>query len=487
MMTILWRALVVTHRYLGVAVGVLMLGWFLSGIVMMYVAYPELSEKERVLALPPIAWQACCAFDALKFAGDQPVLNAELEKAAGVPVLVVRPEGQPPIAENVSGDGSPLAMNAAMARASALAVAARIAGPGAHVTAMQMIARDQWTVGGDYARHRPLYRFDFNDPAATILYVSGTTGQAVLWTTGWQRFWNWLGAVPHWLYFTELRAQGRLWSQVVIWTSILGGFLTLIGLYLGIAQFKRRKSGRMSPYRGWFYWHHMIGLAFGIVTLAWVVSGTLSLNPWGLLESGRGAERTRLQGAPPGWDAVRQSLAALKAAAASDAIVHLTSAPLNGVLFWLATDERGRVTRLDAKGAQAPVAMADLAKAASRLAGGTEIASQELIRAEDAYYFGAPGHGGVSLPVYRVIMKNPDRTRYYLDPATAGLMRKADGATRGYRWLFDGLHRWDFAAWLRVRPLWDAVMLFLLLGCTAGMITGVYLALWRIRRDVRFK
>jgi hypothetical protein len=58
---------------------------------------------------------------------------------------------------------------------------------------------------------------------------------------------------------------------------------------------------------------------------------------------------------------------------------------------------------------------------------------------------------------------------------------------RSYRWLFDGLHRWDFTGWLRTRPLWDAVMLFLLLGGTAGTLTGVYLALWRIRRDLRFK
>jgi hypothetical protein len=402
----------------------------------------------------------------------------------------VRPEGQPPVAENVSdaGAGHPLAVTAESARASALAAAAHVAGAGAHVVSMGIVERDQWTVSGSYARHRPLYRFDFDDAAATAVYVSGTTGQVVLWTKGRQRFWNWLGAIPHWLYFTELRAQARLWSEVVIWTSILGGFLTTIGLYLGIAQFKRRKSGRMSPYRGWFYWHHVIGLTFGIVTLAWVISGTLSLNPWGLLEGGRGDERLRLQGQAQNWGVVRRSLEALKAGAVGGT-VHLASAPSNGALFWLATDDRGHVTRLDAQGNRAPVAMADLTNAAVRLARGTGIASEGLIRAEDAYYFGAPGpgHDPIPMPAYRVILKNPDRTRYYLDPATAGLVHKADGDARSYRWLFDGLHRWDFAGWLRARPLWDAVMLFLLLGGTAGTLTGVYLALWRIRRDLRFK
>jgi hypothetical protein len=38
---ILWRTTVILHRYLGIAVGLLMLSWFVSGIVMMYVAFPN--------------------------------------------------------------------------------------------------------------------------------------------------------------------------------------------------------------------------------------------------------------------------------------------------------------------------------------------------------------------------------------------------------------------------------------------------------------
>jgi hypothetical protein len=36
MASFLWRALVAVHRYLGIAVGLVMLVWFCSGIVMMY-------------------------------------------------------------------------------------------------------------------------------------------------------------------------------------------------------------------------------------------------------------------------------------------------------------------------------------------------------------------------------------------------------------------------------------------------------------------
>ena len=111
-------------------------------------------------------------------------------------------------------------------------------------------------------------------------------GQIVLWTTASQRFWNWLGTIPHFLYFTKLRSDVVLWSQIVIWAATLGTFLALFGLYLGIAQLG--SAARLSPYRGLLSWHHIVGLLFGLVTLTWVVSGLVSMNPWGFLERPRG-------------------------------------------------------------------------------------------------------------------------------------------------------------------------------------------------------
>jgi hypothetical protein len=119
------------------------------------------------------------------------------------------------------------------------------------------------------------------------------------------RFWNWFGAIPHWLYFKDLRTDRWLWIQTVVWTSIIGSFLTLFGLYLGIAQWRGGKNGRLSPYRRTFYWHHVTGLMFGVVALAFVASGLISMNPWGFLDSrGVAGERSRLEGSAPNWAAV---------------------------------------------------------------------------------------------------------------------------------------------------------------------------------------
>jgi hypothetical protein len=48
------RALVVVHRWLGIAFSLLFAMWFASGIVMHFVPYPNLTERERVEGLAPI-------------------------------------------------------------------------------------------------------------------------------------------------------------------------------------------------------------------------------------------------------------------------------------------------------------------------------------------------------------------------------------------------------------------------------------------------
>jgi hypothetical protein len=480
MIGFLWRATVTVHRYFGVAVGALMLMWFASGIVMMYVPYPQLSPEQHLKLLAPILPGACCAPAGVKLAGGQPVISVQIESLLGWPMVRIRPDGQPPLYGGLQ-DGAPVVIDAANARAIALDAAPRITGANANIRSADVIDRDQWTVAEEYDSDRPLYRFSFDDPRGTQLYVSRNSGAIPLWTTSSERFWNWLGSVPHWLYFTQLRSNGPRWSRIVIWTSIAGGFLTTIGLYLGIMQFRR--GSRLSPYRGWTWWHHLIGLTFGVLALTWVISGTISMNPWGFLEGGGGGERRLLAGDALPWGAYRDSLTVIGDRHELVGMVTLASVPEAGKLYWLAHWADGKTVRLDSDGRQAPVREADLGRAAQLLANGRRIESEQLLRDEDSYYYRSAG-GRITLPVYRVILADAEQTRYYLDPRTGGILGRVDAARRGYRWLFDGLHRLDFFALLRTRPLWDFIMLLLLLGGTTLTATGCYLAVVRIKRDL---
>ena len=70
-------------------------------------------------------------------------------------------------------------------------------------------------------------------------------------------------------------------------------------------------------------------------------------------------------------------------------------------------------------------------------------------------------------------------TRYYIDPKTAA--SSANYSARGWvnRWLYHGLHSLDFPWLYKYRPLWDIVVISLMLGGTALCVTSLVLT-WRV-------
>ena len=142
MTSFLWRATVITHRYLGVVVGLLMLVWFASGIVMMYVAYPSLTDKDRLASLGPISWEACCSLSAQGFADDDPIRAVQLQSLAGEPVLRIRPEGRPARLSSLGSSGPALEIDEGKARAVVQDAVHRIIGRSAQPVQVETIERD---------------------------------------------------------------------------------------------------------------------------------------------------------------------------------------------------------------------------------------------------------------------------------------------------------------------------------------------------------
>ena len=464
------RWLILLHRYLGIAVGWLLVVWCLSGVVMMYVGFPEVSLAERVRTLPELRLERCCSMDPTF--GGVDVDSAHVEMLGAEPVLRVADAFGRTWALGLEDGRFIDGLSAADARAAADAL-----GHGAKPAYLGVVERDQWTVTAQYEAHRPLHHFALEDDAGTEWYLSGTTGELVQMTTRTERFWNWLGSVPHWLYPTLLRQNGPLWVQAVIGTSLVGLFLTTLGLYIGVVRLKRRRSGRWSPYRGVALWHHLLGLGFGVLTLTWLASGLLSVNPWGLLESsGAGFERANLRGAELTLDDVRAWVERLGGEQAPPGTTRLELVPFAGALQVLAYDRTGNPTRLRADTHEpAPLDEAALADAAARLAPAERIQSAGLLTRGDEFYF--DHHAQRAFPVYRVVLADADSTRYYIDAATGRLLQKVDSSRRWYRWLFEGMHRFDFTEVMRQRPLWDFLVIVLLAGVTGVCATGTYMGI----------
>ena len=453
------------HRWLGVAIALLMALWTLSGFVMMYVSYPETRAVERYAGLDPLDMTACCA--AVKLPESQ-IDSASVEMLLGKPVLrLMTPNG--PLVLPLQGGSSP---TIAEAEAGQVAQAfMRNSFGTAPPVRVERVEVDQWSL--QQQRFAPLYKATLSDARGTVLYISGLTGEVVQDTHRSERLWNWFGAVPHWLYFTPLRKDGALWSQVVIWTSLLGTFLTLTGLYVGVVLFKWRK--RKSPFHGVPLWHHWSGLIFGLVTLTWVFSGFASMQPWGWLESeGPGAEEQAMAGRPLAWSDVEALYTGL-AAHPQAGVVSAEVTVQDGRPYAILTRTGGSRDRASLPDlAPAPPSTAELAALAA--APGLPVASQGLITEGDAYHYGHHSTPAL-LPAYRVIYADAEATRLYLDPRTGELIDFVDSGSRSFRWWHSGLHRLDFSG-LRERPVWDLVTLPLLAGVAVVCVLGGWMG-WR--------
>jgi uncharacterized iron-regulated membrane protein len=476
----MFRALVLIHRYVGIAVGLLMAVWCLSGVVMMYVPYPRLTEELRVGGLAEIDWRACCSFGSRDvIADDARVSSFQLEMLGVRPVLrVVLVGGERRVLDLRNGSviesfGDEDASRAATRLARSMVVSGE-------PRSLGLILRDQWTVA--YNRgERPIHALAFDDPARTVIYVSSTSGKVLQVTQSAQRFWNWLGSVPHWLYPTALRQHTAAWAQVVIWASVVGVFLTGTGLYLGIKELRRRNGRVTSPHRGIMYWHHVPGLIFGVLVLTWTLSGLFSMNPWGVMETqGVTEDMQALTGGPPKWIEVRGAIEALAFRAPTN-VVSAVSAPFGGKLYSVLSLPSGRKARFDAAGELSPLRDEEVEAAVGRLQIGERRASWELLREEDAYHYSTHS-SPVTLPVWRVVAVGAQPVRYYLDAVTGRLVNKVDSGSRSFRWWHSALHTFDFSSMTRAPWFRNTLMLTLLLGAALVTATGTWLGIRRLTR-----
>ena len=473
------RLLFLIHRYLGIALGVVISLWCLSGFVMMYEQYPELDDTERLAGLEPLNLTACCRLPT-DFSNIE-IDRFRLEMMAGIPVLRLMDGRFQYVIDLRTGEYLP-GFYDADARFIAAAATAEYGLQG-NPRLVDLIERDQWTVYASYQAHRPLFHFAMDDPAGTEFYVSSTTGEVVQMTTFRQRFLNWMGAVIHWLYPTALRQHTGVWLQVVIWLTIVSLFLTVIGVYIGLRQFRTRRNGHRSPYRGWWLWHHYAGLVFGLFTLTWLFSGLFSVNPFGALE-GRGffAENQRLRGSAVNFEQASAFVNALPAEEIPPSAVRLDVSIVGGQLYAIASDKQAQRIRLNPRTLKPETLSEDFfTQAASVMRPDVPVAEANWLTEGDAYYYSH--HDERHFPVFRI--QYEDGERFYLDSETGELSYAVDRERQWLRWIFLALHRGDFSALARSRPIWDLMMWPLMLGVTVGAITGTWIGFQRVVRAVR--
>ena len=472
------RVIFLLHRYFGIGLGLVVTLWCLSGFVMMYVPYPEVSGEDNLKASPYLNLSGCCQVPGLDEFSDIRLNGARIVTWPSGPMLFLQGGNGGEYAIDLQTSEYVFEVTAEMAEANALQYS-REYGLSEEVDFLDVMDLDQWTVYNSYNSLRYFYRYQPRDGKGTILYVSAVTGEVVQHTDRAERAWNWVGAVVHWIYPTVLRQNQQAWFWTVVILSGLSLFLTITGIYIAIRYLQFGKNGKLSPYKGWGMWHHYLGLAFGIATLTWLLSGLLSMTPFSSLE-GRSlaSEASIAQGGAFTFDAeIRESIRALADSSIPADSIAVEYGFVDGRITAEVLSKTGERQRYNsATWLPENLPLEHFSNLGQKIRPETKISSQGWIEQEDSYYYAR--RTDPYLPAYRVIYEDGERA--YFDGVSGALVRYVDAPRQWNRWLYNGLHSLDFNNFIRQRPVWDILVLLLLVGVTAGSITGTWIGIRRL-------
>ena len=465
-------AIVVLHRWLGIAFCLLFALWFASGIVMHFVPFPSLTEAERFAGLAPVAQGevGIAVADAVAASGIADATRVLLWQRSDGPVFVV--SGPSRVRAVHASDGADASVDfpdVALAIARAHADQRGLDAARAAIAAREDY--DQWSVPNGFDRHRPLFRVAIGDAAGAEVYVSSLTGEVVLDTTRGERRWNLVGSVLHWIYPTLLRSHWALWDRVVWTLSLFALIAAVLGAVLGLARLRLRGRLISTPYRGWHALHHVVGLVATVFVLTWIFSGWLSMDHGRLFSRGElSAAEAGVINAPPDWTTVTS-------------LDRKPVAPTAREVEWFAFD--GKVYRRERIGLDRQVlvrpdgdetefvGVQDVGGLTARLATGC---GRPSVLADDDDY---PARSIVSgSPVYRARCGD---LWFDIDGADGRVLQRLDTSRRAYRWLYSALHTLDFPV-LIAHPLLRDV---LIVGfCSLGLVfsvTGIVIGWRRLR------
>ncbi|OMP76288.1 PepSY domain-containing protein [[Flexibacter] sp. ATCC 35208] len=436
-----FKAILLIHRYLGFALSGMFVVWFLSGMMMMYVTYPTMKYEQRLQRLPVLKLEQCHIIP-------PQIKNA---KRVRLGMLLDRPvyriDQQVIYADN--GDTLP---GVDTALASLIATAFAHSKP-ASVEVLHEI--DQWMAAHRSQGYLPdVYKFKMDDAAGNYVYVSMHTAEVVQMVNARQRLMAWLGPIPHWIYPTLLIRNRPLWSQVVIWVSLMGTIMCLAGIIMGFVRYKRKRGMQFSPYKKvWFKYHHYTGFIFGLFVFTWVLSGLFSMSP---LPLGKNTKpKTTIQ---DNFVVLPRKFSDVK---------EIQLIEVEGKPYYLGWKDGQHTQLLDAgKTDSRPFERFD--SSIFHIKG-----KKEILTTYDDYYYSRKYEK--RLPVLRV---KDGEIWSYIDLSNGQLVLQQDNGARVERWLYHGLHSLDFSFLVYKRPLWDVVVWILMLGGTMVSVTGAVLT-WK--------
>ena len=476
------------HRITGCMIAAFFLMWFITGLILIYHPYPRLTdeqlyEKKEILpsSLPDIQ---------------------SIEKKAGgkIKKLHIRQYQQQTLATVTTADSSftyCCSDSTAAVKPITFAYLAETAHQWINAPVFKIDTlheRVQWILYSRYDRAMPIYKFYFDDPEKHELFISGKTGEVQQLTDKKQRFWAWVGAIPHKFYLPCIRKDVDTWELSITIGGALCLLAALTGLYVGVyVLIKRYKNKRTFgiPYRKrWYKWHHITGLIFGIFLVTWGISGMMSMQripQWIINTNGNYIfSPSRMWGKKPltinayklDYRKLKQTYPELKEVSWT----HFRNIPAYAII------EGNRERIINASSAteikELFIPQNTIEEGIRQIHGDDVVFQISLMNEYDEYYLSRTDK--LPLPVYKVTVDDSDRSRYYISPET-GYIRYLNKNKMAKKWIFSGFHYLNIKYLIDRPALWTLAIWFLCLGGAAVSATGTWLGIRFIKRKLRHK
>ena len=217
-------------------------------------------------------------------------------------------------------------------------------------------------------------------------------------------------------------------------------------------------------------WHHILGLFAGVIVMSWIVSGWLSMDHGRLFSTPNPTpgQVNAVRGGSFGEVSSKANIADLsKYPTAVEFRVH----GFAGSPVIVGKNQKGTLNAPILE----PLRVADVVANAFPEA---TVEKWGVVPLDDRYT--QLREGGLPSGTIRVEVSDPRQTWVHIDGHSGEILSTIDRSRRVYRWLYNGLHSLDIPGLVNQRPLWDVVMLILLLTGFAASSTGVVIGIKRV-------
>lgn len=476
------------HRVLGTIISLFFLMWFISGLVLIYHDFPNVTSADRYEKLDALPDSLPAIRDILSRLPDpdKPIQNIAVRRFQGQTLFTIQTKDS---LFTFCAD-STQQVKPITAQTIADIVAKWSSAPLIKVDTL--FKRDQWIMYSRYLREMPIYKFYFDDEEKHQLYLSSRSGEVQQFTSLRQRFWAWLGAIPHKLYLPIIRKNTELWTTSLTVGGVIALLAAFTGLCLGVyATYKKYKATRKlnSPYKKhWYKWHHILGLIFGISLITFAFSGAVALQripQWIIKTHGDyRVSSAQLRGKRLPIDRYLLDYRNLVREYPNVKTIEWTHFRDVPIYTLVTRNKELSVNASSSAVKELSLSQAEIEKAVRAVHKGSLLTSVTLITAYEDYYMSRKKE--LPLPVYKIEVDNADQSLYYIDPQT-GDFKYLNRSRKVKKWIFSGLHYLNIN-WLVERPvLWTIAIWTLCLGGAYISLSGCWLGVLFIRRKIKSK